>query len=422
MSPPRRLFPLLAVATGLVLGVSQASPATELYTAATRAVRENYYGWSTQDFAALDRRYAQVLTERCAAQGERCDYATGRAVLGDLLDAFGDGHTYVRDPEGAARLREVERDLAVQRSGVRVARVEGGLLVVAVTPGSPADRLGVRRFDLLTTVQGQAAGRRGGVDAPVGATEFASLERRGEPLTVTLRRAGEAEREVQLATQPLGARDEPSLAWVGAGGQVAVIQIPTFLPHNTAEVFLQQVRQVQAAGIRALVVDLRFNSGGSLMQCVAAASIFGPVVYTANYQVGGFSFTGLNGGVGRYLDTVFAAPDQRVWTGPAAVLVGPDTASCAEVFSYYAQGYGAKIVGELTTGVGNSGVLLRNLPDGGVVAVTTFRAYAPGDRALPARITPEVNAPLDVGLLVSTGRDTGLEAALTALPLSPAPK
>ncbi|WP_245745145.1 S41 family peptidase [Deinococcus reticulitermitis] len=420
MSSPRRAPPLLAVAAALVLGAAQASPATDLYTAATRAVRDIYYGWSTQDFAALDRRYAQVLAERCAPQGERCDYATGRAVLSDLLGAFGDGHTYVRDPEGAARLREVERDLAVQRSGVRVARVEGGLLVVAVTPGSPAERQGLRRFDLLTTVQGQAAGRRGGQEAPIGATEFASLERRGEPLTVTLRRAGEPERAVQLPVAPLQARDEPSLEWVGAGGQAAVIQIPSFLPQNTAELFLKQVRRVQAAGVRALVVDLRFNSGGSLMQCVAAASIFGPVVYNANYRVGGFSFTGLNGGVGRYLETVFAAPDQRVWTGAAAVLVGPDTASCAEVFSHYAQSYGVKVVGEPTTGVGNSGVLLRNLPDGGVVAVTAFRAYASGDRPLPARVVPDLVAPLDIGLLTTTGRDSGLEAALAAL--SPALK
>ena len=156
------------------------------------------------------------------------------------------------------------------------------------------------------------------------------------------------------------------------------------------------------------------------MQCVAAASIFGPVVYNANYRVGGFSFTGLNGGVGRYLETVFAAPDQRVWTGAAAVLVGPDTASCAEVFSHYAQSYGVKVVGEPTTGVGNSGVLLRNLPDGGVVAVTAFRAYASGDRPLPARVVPDLAAPLDIGLLTTTGRDSGLEAALAAL--SPALK
>ena len=66
MSSPRRAPPLLAVAAALVLGAAQASPATDLYTAATRAVRDIYYGWSTQDFAALDRRYAQVLAERCA--------------------------------------------------------------------------------------------------------------------------------------------------------------------------------------------------------------------------------------------------------------------------------------------------------------------------------------------------------------------
>ncbi|MGX9687074.1 S41 family peptidase [Deinococcus wulumuqiensis] len=405
---------------------AQASPASDLYAAATKVVRENYHGWSTRNFRTLEAQYARKLARACAPQGETCSYDTGRAVLGELLADFGDAHTYVRDPEGAARYRESEQGQVVPRTGLRLARVQGGLLVASVAAGSPADLLGVRRLDLITQVNGQAVG---GLLAPgqaappgdFGPNEFARLERTGQAIDLTLRRAGEDEQTLKVIGLPLPARDRPEPVWVGAGGRVAVIDLPSFLSPDTAAEFLAQVRQLQASGVRRLIVDLRFNGGGNLQQCVAAASIFGPVVYNASYAVGGFSYSGLDGREGAYLDSVFASPSRRVWTGPAAVLIGPDTASCAEVFAYYAQKGGARLVGEATKGVANSGVLLRNLPDGGLIAVTVFRGYATGDVPLPARLTPDVPAPLDIGLLTTQGRDTGLEAALSALGETAAP-
>ncbi len=421
MPEPRRAL-LLALLALPLAGGAHASPATDLYSAATRAVNDSYYGWATRNFSLLAGEYAQKLSERCAPQGDACDYATGRAVLGDLFGAFGDDHTNVRDPEGAERLREISQNLAVQRTGLRTVRAEGGLLVVSVTPGSPAERAGLRRFDLLGTVGGQAAGRQGGQNAPVGPNDFVRLERAGAPIELTVQRAGAPEQTLTLTPARLQARDVPTLSWAGADGKVAVIDFPTFLPDDSARQFLARVREAQAAGARALVVDLRYNGGGSLNQCVAAASIYGPVIYKTQFRVGGYTYTGLDGEEDRYLDTLFAAPDQRVWTGPSAVLVGPNTASCAEVFSVYAQRAGARVVGETTRGVGNSGVVFQNLPDGGVLAVTVLRAYGRDDQPLPERVTPDLAAPSDLNALTMRGEDTVLNAALGVLaPAAPVP-
>jgi len=65
--------------------------------------------------------------------------------------------------------------------------------------------------------------------------------------------------------------------------------------------------------------------------------------------------------------------------------------------------------------VGNSGVLFTPMPDGGVLSVTVLRAYTDSDEALPEFIVPDVSAPTDVAALTQEGRDTTLEAALTAL-------
>ncbi|MFC4425639.1 S41 family peptidase [Deinococcus navajonensis] len=413
---PLRLRPVrLVPAVVLTLGLAAASPATDLFSAATEAVRRDYFGWATADFRALTQQYSATLTERCATQGDNCDYATGRAVVTELFKAFGDAHTNIRDPEGAARLNEVTQDLAVSRTGARVVRVEGGLLVAGVMPGSPAEAAGLRRLDLLTQVGGQAAGKRNGENAPVGPNEFVRLERAGQPLNVRMVRAGEPERELLLPTATLKARDIPTLSWVGTDSKTALIDLPTFLSSDSSELFLARVKEAQAAGARRLIVDLRFNGGGSLTECVAAASTFDPVRYKSQFQVGSYTYTGIRGESVSALAAFFTPAQGRVWNGPVAVLIGPNTASCAEVFSFFASKAGAITVGENTRGVGNSGVLFFPLPDGGVVSVTVLRAFTSDGQPLPDHIIPAVNAPTDIGLLSTEGRDSTLEAALKAL-------
>ncbi|MFC6802879.1 S41 family peptidase [Deinococcus caeni] len=146
-------------------------------------------------------------------------------------------------------------------------------------PGSPADRAGLRAMDLLPRVNDQDAGRRGGENAPVGPTEFTRLERAGEAFGVEVRRAGQPPQTLTLTSDLLVARDEPTLHWAGPDGRTAVVTVASFLPQDTAEQFLARVQEARQGGARALVVDLRFNGGGSLVQCVAAASVFAPVEY-----------------------------------------------------------------------------------------------------------------------------------------------
>ncbi|WP_245557760.1 S41 family peptidase [Deinococcus apachensis] len=403
----------LALLASLTAG---ASPATDLFDAATQAVQSRYYGWSTTDRKELGTKYAAVLAQKCAPQGDACDYTTGRTVLSDMFTELGDPHTNIRDAEGAERIAEVTFGRAVNRTGLRVVRVAGGLLVVSVMPGSPAEGAGVRRFDLLTTVNGQAAGKdAAGKNLAVGPNEFTRLERAGTPLRVTVRRAGQPDRDLTLGTASLQARDEPTLSWTGPEGKTAVIDYPTFLASDSSELFLKRVGEARDAGAKALIVDLRYNGGGSLDQCVAAASTFGPVLYKTRWQGGGYTYGGLLGEEVLPFLARAARPDRNVWPGPLAVLVGPNTASCAEVFTYYARQAGAIVVGEKTRGVGNSGVVFQPMPDGGVLSVTVLRAYTDGDQPLPDAITPEVAAPTDIGVLTTEGRDTTLEAALTAL-------
>ncbi|WP_240741616.1 S41 family peptidase [Deinococcus sp. KSM4-11] len=413
------------VLTVLLGAAAQASPATDLYKAASGDVLREYYGWSTADLESLVGKYRAVLDERCASQAETCPFTTARVVLGELLHEVGDAHTSVRDPDAAKRLDEISRNLPVARTGARVVRVEGGLLVASVMRGSPAADAGLRVHDLITVVNGEVAGKHGAVNDPVGPNEFTTLERDGQALQLTVRRAGEPELALTVGTRELPARDAPTLDWAGDDHRVAVVTIPSFLPTDTADLFLRRVREAQAQGARGLVIDLRFNSGGGLNQCVAAASIFAPVRYRMQFKMGAQEVMGINGETPRRPPPHGSPPpgDARVWTGPAAILIGPDTASCAEVFTFYAQQTGVPAVGEATRGVCNSGVTFDALPDGGVLTVTVLRGFAAEGQPLPERIRPDVNAPLNIAALSTDGRDSTLEAALNVLhaPMGDAP-
>ncbi|MFC4452644.1 S41 family peptidase [Deinococcus sonorensis] len=406
-----------AVLAALLLSpAAAASPATELFQTVSTQLVQNYYGWSDLDRPALVERYRHTLDDACAAAGDTCSYDQGRAVLKTMLAELHDAHTSVKDAEAAERLREVQEDLTVPRSGARVVSLPQGLLVVSVMPGSPADQAGLRSFDLLTTVQGQPAGLNRAQDA----SAFVRLERAAQPFTVERRRAGAPDQTLSVGTAPLKARDEPVLSWLDRPeGRVALIQYPTFLSGDSAALFLKRLTEAQQGGAKGLVIDLRYNGGGRLDQCVSAVSAFGPTMYQARWTQGSMIYAALDGHPGSPPMVRGAAPEHALWNvhqnGPVTLLVGGNTASCAEVFGYFARKDGATLVGEATKGVMNSGVNFVPLPDRGVLSLTTLRAFDSAGQPLPDHLEPDVLAPTDISQLTTQGQDTTLQAALAQM-------
>ena len=386
----------------------QNSPAASLFQQVGSVFVKSYYGWTPTDRRALLNKYAAKLKQRCAPSGPVCSYDTGRAVLTDMFDEFHDDHTSVRDAESAERLNEIQNDLIVPRSGARVIKLEQGLLVVGVQQGSPAEQVGLKLNDLIISVNGLPAGK----DQAVDSAAFVRLERTRTPLKLVLQRPGVLALTLSVTPTDLKARDEITLSYPRPG--TALINLPTFLSGDSAQGFLAKVKAARAAGARELIIDLRYNGGGRLDQCVAAASIFSPVIYQARFQNGSWSYGGVGGEQVPVLSARFDH-SRPVWTGKAAILVGENTASCAEVFTFFAQKSGVRAVGSLTKGVGNSGVNFYGTPDQGLFSLTMLRAYDEQGHPLPAQITPDILAPTDITALVQGGQDTTLSAALRAL-------
>ncbi len=165
---------------------AQASPASELFERVSSLFVTEYYGWSAADRPALVAKYAAELQKRCRAAGEACSFEAGREVLAEMFDELHDDHTSVRDAETAQRLLEVQNDLSVPRTGARVIKQPGGLLVVGIQAGSPAESAGLKLYDLIKTVNGQPAGKDQAVDSLI----FVRLERTAAPMTLTVQRPG----------------------------------------------------------------------------------------------------------------------------------------------------------------------------------------------------------------------------------------
>ncbi len=106
---------------------------------------------------------------------------------------------------------------------------------------------------------------------------------------------------------------------------------------------------MKAEGIKGLIVDLRNNGGGSLLEATTLTGLFideGPVVQVRNSS-------------GR-ISTEEDTDPGMAWEGPLAVLVNRYSASASEIFAAAIQDYGrGLIIGETTFGKGT----VQNLVD-----------------------------------------------------------
>lgn len=235
----------------------------------------------------------------------------------------------------------------------------GILKVESPLPGTPAYEAGIQAGDLIVKVNSELTDKmtsedlRAQIKGKPGTPVTLTLLREGtaKPIDVTLDRAMIEIHPVKgFARNPA---DPLKWDWLADPDQkIALIRLTTFSEKSDKEL-RDAVAQAEAAGARALILDLRDNPGGLLTQAVAVADLFlagGPVVSTATKR-----------GPGGALDpkrTLTAQADGTVF-GPAAdkpmaVLVNRQSASAAEIVAAALQDHKrAVLVGERSYGKGS---------------------------------------------------------------------
>jgi carboxyl-terminal processing protease len=369
------------------------------------------------------RSYASDITTLGAAARGGAARAEGEAelyaVLRRLLGSLRDPHTRVFPPgEGTDW-----RIKTFVSTGLTVREVGGELFVSEVERGSTAWRAGVRAGDLLVSVEGEAATAllaRRAAERPFASPQTARLLAAarlfdGPPETsvTALFRRGNRLNRIALRRE-LRVR-EPALTTRELGGGIRLVSFNIFTP----EIAARLARELNGATkeARALIIDLRDNGGGEAEAMTDAASIFLP----AGTSLG--AFTDREGRVrldphtrAALLSSADALPRFR---RPVAILIGPRTASAAEVFAAaLGEQRRATITGERSCGCVLGISRRHTLPDGGTLDIseTDYRT-ARGTRLEGLGVAPDhIAAPTREDL--RTGRDPALARAVELIRLS----
>ncbi len=266
-------------------------------------------------------------------------------------------------------------------AGFYLWRRQGGLAVVKVFPGSPAEAAGLKAGDVINKLDSKPVA---GIPAPEvlstlygakgGEFLFEGSKKDGSALSGSLKR--------EFGSLPL--------AWgfMVPGEKTGYLRLISFSA-KTPELVKKELEGLTAAGAGGVIIDLRNNYGGSLGALADILSLFAPspgIIFRSVSRHPGYSKDFSSGKAG-----VFAGLK-------LALITGSGTVSRAEIFAASLKEAGrAVVVGGKTAG--NISVTKTfSLKQGGALRLTVARLVTPGGNDLEGKgLAPDlpVEDPLD---------------------------
>jgi carboxyl-terminal processing protease len=306
------------------------------------------------------------------------------AALHGMLSAL-DPHSQFMEPPDYRGMRDETRS-EFGGLGIVVSTKDGVLTVISPMEDSPGFRAGILPGDQILRINGKT-------------TEKVSLQDaidllRGEPgqkVTLTIYRPSTKQtRDYALQREIIkvaSIKDVKILDQSFSGNfKLGYLRITQF-NEPTAQELNRQLNQLQAQGMQALIVDLRYNPGGLLTSAVDVCGLFLPpktmVVYTE-----GRDATQKR----EYFTDKNAKPRENF---PMVLLINSGSASGAEIVAGALKDLNrAILVGETTFGKGSVQSVIQ-LPDGSALRLTTAKYFTPGKQVIHEKgVTPNIKASL----------------------------
>jgi len=236
--------------------------------------------------------------------------------------------------------------------------------------GSPAQKAGVRAGDVILTIDGK--------DIKGWPVSEVSKNLRGEPGTtfeLCVRRLGEKKPlSFKITRQQI---QTPAVPWYGIVDEqshIGYLYLSSVTDHCSRDVRFA-ITEMKQQGMERLVLDLRDNPGGAVVEAIEIVGMFVPRGSLVVSTKGKFAAS-------NHEYRTPAEPLDSVM--PLAVLVNGNSASAAEIISGALQDLDrAVILGQRTYGKGLvQGI--REVPFHGQLKITTARYYIPSGRCIQA--------------------------------------
>ncbi|HEX8790726.1 MAG TPA: S41 family peptidase [Polyangiaceae bacterium] len=409
----------------LVVSCSQAptgspSPATGVAANATPASAPTSSGQAPESTVPTEPFTSGAQNFEAARKALLGGYYRDSFTEDDLYRAAVQGMVQFADPSmqqwnkmlPPSELAQMRTDLQGELVGIGVKidfdPATGYIDVKETIPGSPAEHAGIAPPDKILTVNGKLFKGRSKMEVVQDIRGKA-----GETVTLTiLRGAG-------IVTVPV-VRSKIAYDTVQdmvVGDDVGYVRIPSFNAKTPGSLH-DALADLASKHVRALVLDLRDNWGGSFDDSVAAASELAPA---------GATITSVNKrGKIEPVTPMAGTPAPMLLDLPLAVLVDHDTASSAELLAAAAQELRhATLVGNRTHGKW-SVQRLEDLPNGYAIKFTVGVFASPSGKSYDGiGLAPdiEVDAPGDTiqravaetDPKTKVGEDAQLRTALAVL-------
>ena len=242
----------------------------------------------------------------------------------------------------------------------------------ATFDGSPANRAGLRYGDRIIAVDGQSMKNK-----PFFEVREHLLGPQGTQVKVTVEHLNGQTETVEITRAAVPQPSVPEAYMIRPG--VGYVAMTGGFNTTTSDEMRAALESLHSQGMKMLVLDLRNNRGGLLIQSVRIANMFlqrGQVILTQKGRIRGSSqsFTAIND-----------SPDQT----PLVVLVNRGSASASEILAGALQDHDrALIVGETSFGKG----LVQNpfqLEYGSALLLTVAKYYTPSGRLIQRDYTNE---------------------------------
>jgi carboxyl-terminal processing protease len=372
---------LVVLAAGIWLGghpESLPGPVRDALVQEDRAVR-------AEIIDSIEENFYKRIDE------EKLDESSLKGLVNALNDPYS---TYLTPSEARVFTEEVSGEF--EGVGMNVEQDRRGLKVLRVFESSPAAGARIRRGDFILGVNGKSiAGvssevATSRIKGPAGTTVklqvFTPGEERDRTVTVKRERI-----EVPVARGRVVQR---------GGQQIGVVELFSF-SEGAHGLLKREIDKVVDRGAEAVVLDLRGNGGGLLVEAVLVSSLFiedGEIVSVR--------------GRSRAERTHEATGDAIDEDIPVAVLVDGGSASASEIVTGALRDRDrGTVVGTRTFGKGLVQEV-EHLSNGGVLDLTVANYYLPGGETISSRgIKPDVRAQDDP----DTDRDEALPVALETL-------